>query len=123
MKEDLIVPIMKDMCGELYGYKGENNRNLKRYAENLANANYRKIPDGAVVISKDEYYDLIDKSGMNAIKQLVEISDAIESVRKKTATAIFEKLREKCMFDGYPYGVDYKEICETVKDYGVEVEE
>lgn len=87
------------------------------YAQELAKADYGKIPDGAVVLNIGENNEALDEK---TIEFFVKHN---AKVRKETAREIFEKLREKCMFDGYPYGVDYKEICETVKGYGVEVEE
>lgn len=41
----------------------------------------------------------------------------------RKADEIFAKCKEKCMFEGYPYGIDYTELVEIFKEFGVEVEE
>lgn len=54
-------------------------------AKKLYQACIRKIHENEVVLSKEEYEDLIDQSGMNAIKQLVETRNTIERVREEAA--------------------------------------
>ena len=41
----------------------------------------------------------------------------------RKAQEIFTKCKEKCMFQGYPYGIDYQELVEVFKEFGVDVEE
>lgn len=113
MKEDLIVQIMKDMCGESYGYEGENNRNLKRYAENLVNTNYRKIPDGSVVLNKEEREEEISRWKDIIIRE-------IKRARKETAREIFEKIHNR---EGYyplaSVGTSQNDMIVIAKEYGI----
>ena len=66
-------------------------------ASELYNAGYRKIPEGAVVVSKqvwDEHIENWDKT-----------SKAIEErVRKETAEKFAERLKEKCKMENNPLG-------------------
>lgn len=89
-------------------------------AETLYNLNYRKIPENAVVLTKEEYERLkrveTEKDRLYEIKldlenQLIEKgfteyvgADEIEKVRKETAEKFAERLKTEC-FDG---GIDDK---------------
>ena len=86
-------------------------------AEELYNAGYRKIPENAVVLTKEEYIDLSRNY----------VTEQIEQVRKKTAKEILLLLgkgydeTEKTEFNNLQW---YKEFCRELKHrYGVEVEE
>ena len=86
-------------------------------AEELYNAGYRKIPENAVVLTKEEYIDLSRNY----------VTEQIEQVRKKTAKEILILLgkgydeTEKTEFNNLQW---YKEFCRELKHrYGVEVEE
>lgn len=87
-------------------------------AETLYNvAGYRKIPENAVVLTKEEYIDLSRNY----------VTEQIEQVRKKTAKEILLLLgkgydeTEKTEFNNLQW---YKEFCRELKHrYGVEVEE
>lgn len=86
-------------------------------ANKLYNAGYRKIPENAVVLTKEEYIDLSRNY----------VTEQIEQVRKKTAKEILLLLgkgydkTEKTEFNNLQW---YKEFCRELKHrYGVEVEE
>lgn len=51
------------------------------------------------------------------------IANAIYDAGYRKAKEIFAKCKEKCMFEGYPYGIDYTELVEVFKEFGVEVDE
>ena len=86
-------------------------------ANKLYNAGYRKIPENAVVLTKEEYIDLSRNY----------VTEQIEQVRNKTAKEILLLLgkgydeTEKTEFNNLQW---YKEFCCELKHrYGVEVEE
>ena len=86
-------------------------------ADGLYNAGYRKIPENAVVLTKEEYIDLSRNY----------VTEQIEQVRKKTAKEILLLLgkgydeTEKTEFNNLQW---YKEFCRELKHrYGVEVKE
>ena len=86
-------------------------------ADGLYNVGYRKIPENAVVLTKEEYIDLSRNY----------VTEQIEQVRKKTAKEILLLLgkgydeTEKTEFNNLQW---YKEFCRELKHrYGVEVEE
>ena len=86
----------------------------------------RKIPDGAVVISKEEYDDL--KHRPSTRKWVETCRGRIEQARKEMAVEIFNKIKDKVLSehtdDGYDYeAVDMWDIEDIFKEYGVEVEE
>lgn len=84
-----------------------------KYAEALYNAGYRKIPENAVVLTKEEYIDLSRNY----------VTEQIEQVRKETAEKILNELIDSSnkitFFDcRMALGLD-----KLAKQYGVEVEE
>lgn len=90
---------------------------LREFVENLYDAGYRKIPENAVVLTKEEYIDL----SRNYVRE------QIEKARKETAKEILLLLgkgydeTEKTEFNNLQW---YKEFCRELKHrYGVEVEE
>lgn len=101
-------------------------------AEGIYNAGYRKIPENAVVLTKEEYIDLSRNY----------VTEQIEQVRKKTAKEIFQKVVNICikeedfqdgtvntqlepLYFGIMNGCAFirGEVKELAKQYGVEVEE
>ena len=50
-------------------------------------------------------------------------SERLYDAGYRKSQEIFAKCKEKCMFQGYPYGIDYTELVEIFKEFGVEVEE
>lgn len=82
-------------------------------ANKLYNAGYRKIPENAVVLTKEEYIDLSRNY----------VTEQIEQVRKETAEKILNELIDSSnkitFFDcRMALGLD-----KLAKQYGVEVEE
>lgn len=86
----------------------------------LYDKGYRKIPEGAVVLSENEYYNLIDKNAKNCIKQMVLIGDAVDKSRKETAKEIFKKIHQK---EGYyplaSVGTSQNDMAAIAKEYGI----
>ena len=106
-------------------------------AEGLYNAGYRKIQDGTVVFSREEYEML--KSLYDTQKAFKE---GYEKARKETAKVIFQKVINICrkeedfqdgtvntqlepLYFGIINGCAFirNEVKEIAKHYGVEVEE
>lgn len=83
---------------------------VETIVEALYNAGYRKIPENAVVLTKEEYIDLSRNY----------VTEQIEQARKKTAKEIYERLIE--LSENPCNGRE--EIYKTVfEKYGVEMEE
>jgi hypothetical protein len=104
-------------------------------AQAIYNADYRKIPEGSVVLSKEEYADLqISKDfnygyhegtkNMEAYYENIRIPEA----RKETAQEIFYKLKETLIINNeentefFDYDYTLETIDKLAKQYGVEVE-
>lgn len=101
-------------------------------AEGLYNTGYRKIPENAVVLTKEEYIDLSRNY----------VTEQIEQVRKETAKEILQRVVNICedeeefqdgtvntqlepMYFGIANGCNFikGEVKRLAKEYGVEVEE
>ena len=79
-------------------------------AKHLYNAGYRKIPEGAVVITREEYEKLCD---------LAYFGNGEETIRKETAEKVAEKLKEIAKDKLELYGwqmVDIDDIDEICKE-------
>lgn len=105
---------MEKIIDELYNVYDTTAGDI---ADGLYNAGYRKIPENAVVLTKEEYIDL----SRNYVRE------QIEQARKETAKEILLLLgkgydeTEKTEFNNLQW---YKEFCRELKHrYGVEVEE
>ena len=80
----------------------------------------RLVPDGTVVLTKEEYYDL-----KNKVKWAKELGVSADKIQKKTAKTIYEKAKKKKYIDNDDEGCywgaitldDLADIC------GVEAEE
>lgn len=70
---------------------------------------YRKIPENAVVLTKEEYIDLSRNY----------VTEQIEQARKKTAKEILQEWVD----DNSSMGLDNTFVKNIAKKYGVEVEE
>lgn len=91
-------------------------------AEGLYNTGYRKIPENAVVLTKEEYIDLSRNY----------VGEQIEKTRKETAKEIVEKVKGQSetfligygdgQYDEHKY-VSVEYIEELAKQFGLEVEE
>lgn len=93
-------------------------------AEYLINLGYRKIPEGSVVLSKEEIENWLKWVRQN-----------IEKTRKETAKAFAQKLKfnllnnsvidDDCTLEDLEFGGDeiQEALNDTLKQFGVEVEE
>ena len=84
--------------------------------EKLASEGYRKIPEGSVVLSKEEFdEDYVTKQDRDYWKNKTEIlGNKLKQVRKETAKEILQIIKEE-----YDYIGDLERI--IAKQYGVEV--
>lgn len=82
-------------------------------AELFYNAGYRKIPENAVVLTKEEYIDLSRNY----------VGEQIEQARKKAVKEILSKLN--ALMEQYHYkSTAWRNCANFIKEtYGVEVEE
>ena len=125
MNENELREMIKVMCGRAYEYEGEGNRNLKRYALNLANAGYRKIHDGGVMLSKEEYEALMNDL-INVECNINHITLNLDEARKETAMEILQTIKTRITANKdneillFVLGGIVRDI---VKQYGVEEEE
>lgn len=96
-----------------------------KQATALYNANYRKIPKGAVVLTKEEYEQL-------AIEykrwEKLAIEDMITQVRKETAREILKELIKNCQYTFNSVGKPIIALSgdfalNTSKRYDVDIEE
>jgi hypothetical protein len=62
-----------------------------RMAKAIYNADYRKIPEGAVVLTKERYIEMLDEIKVSQGKLL----EMLKTVEKKTAEKFAERLKEK----------------------------
>ena len=110
-------------CGKCKELKGDCYL-AKNVASILIGTDYRKIPDGAVVLTKEEYAEIknvLKVSHSYMVKETYRLGQA----RKETAREIFNKLLNLCYDDDHPRGsVAAGEIRYIAKrEYGVEVDE
>lgn len=99
----------KEMIEEMAKVMAKNwfNETITDTAERLINEGYRKIPEGSVVLSKEE--------NENWLKWLEQ---NIEKARQKTAKEIIKFVSEHCDNESLIWLLD-----EFAKKYGVKVEE
>ena len=92
--------------------------------EKLIAKGYRKVPDGSVVLTKEEYYDL-----KNKVKWAKELGISADKIRKEKEMEILKKLNgfRFVMYDeGYEvasWTCGEDEVKQFAKEIGVEVEE
>lgn len=85
---------------------------------------YRKIPDGAVVPTKEEYERLASYISEGRAREIFheETEKLKEKIRKETAKEIYENfIKGYFRWDEEEFEDSFKEF--IVKEYGVEVEE
>ena len=110
-----------------------------RICEGLYDADYRKVPKGAVVLTKEEYEKLKNKPPFAIIKydedKMKEIAKEAaknivleftekgkDEIRKETAREIFSSIA-KDINDEKDYGFYLYIQTKAIHEYGVEVEE
>lgn len=131
LKKAMIEEMAKSYCDYCMAQTGEKkceNQADKRCrvfwdCEFFYNAGYRKILDGAVVLTKDEWEKYqITQRDWNAIYY-----DGIDKARKETAREILQSL-SSVIHDNTRYGNNFvvvytNDLDEIAKQFGVEVEE
>lgn len=93
-------------------------------AEAIYNAGYRKVPDGAVTLTKEEQEKHITMTKVNYKSIMRQLNQA----RKETAKEILQYLYDKCyeiqnIGRGGIAHILPIDILQMAKNYGVEVEE
>lgn len=91
--------------------------NAYRHAEKLYNAGYRKLPEGAVVLTKEE---CDNKVILNEDHFERALNYEREKARKGTAKEILNRINEYNLDYNWDLKEEFKKLC---KDYGVEVED
>ena len=111
----------------------EHKKSLRGYAEYLYNAGYRKIPEGAVVLTSEMYSDYLITQTNNAyleeqVKKLQGDNERLyknigkfkDAVRKETAEKIAERAKEEAfvVFMGEPIirASKIDEICKELTE-------
>lgn len=109
-KQEQIEEMTKDLENTILGL---GIHLCRKSAEKLYDLGYRKIPENAVVLTKEEYIDL----SRNYVKE------QIEQARKETAKEILDKL--SALMEQYHYkSTAWRNCANFIKEtYGVEVEE
>ena len=122
-EQEQIEKIAKYVCNAceygIYGACSKRQTDVKRCslalktAKHIYNAGYRKIPENAVVLTKEEYIDL----SRNYVRE------QIEQARKETAKEILDKLN--ALMEQYHYkSTAWRNCANFIKEtYGAEVEE
>ena len=112
MNKEQIEEMAKKMkqCYEKYGLL-----NFKWFAEAIYNAGYRKVPECAIILTKEEYDKLglfeetvqeykSDKCQPVLVKERKTLkkypTDIVDFIRKETAKEFAEKLKEICLQRG-----------------------
>ena len=65
-------------------------------AQDMYALGYRKIPEGAVVLTVEEYKEMVDDVKVSKEKLARIIDSAKAKARKETAREIFDKAKQKC---------------------------
>lgn len=109
-KKKQIEEMLKLMCEEYGNMCGECESGItcanELHAKRLYKAGYRKIPEGAVVLTREEYEEREKKIREQAQIESVEIyTNALiaerAKARKETAREILQWLKEHCDFVGF----------------------
>jgi hypothetical protein len=89
-----------------------------RLATKIYNAGYRKIPEGSVVLSMEEFdEDYVTKQDCDYWKYKAEIlGNKLKQARKETARAFVEFLTTNAVFSN-------DDVNEFAKQFGVEIKE
>lgn len=103
------------------------------WCKTLVEKGYRKVSEGAVVLTKEEYERLKSDRKIKVVQHLddeftieipqCEYDEMLEQVRKKTAKEILQKMKEKCkeLEDKFSHICKSKKEClmETCRYEGV----
>ena len=123
MIEEMAKLVQGDMCGdrpcEECNYHGFKTKILSRYcgtyliAEKLYAAGYRKIPEGAVVLTRkdrEEFNELYRSALQRAEKWEKLCGIKIKETRKETAEKFAERLKEKLEENSPIAGYDLEDL-------------
>lgn len=116
-REKMIEEMATHICdfGDCKKCVLENKCNYFVMAKRLYSLGYRKIPDGAVVLTREEYEELKHEQHLVFLDRVKLVSDAEEKTRKETAREILREL-SKVKYAG-------SDFCSMLAEkYGVEVE-
>ena len=88
-REKMIEEMEKDLTDKLF--KG----GVRQLAEDLVMLNYRKVPEGAVVLTKEEYERLASYISEERAREIFheETEKLKDAIRKKTKREIVQKLK------------------------------
>lgn len=119
-REKMIKEIAKKVCiacGKCKGLKGDCYL-ARNIASVMIDDGYRKIPDGAVVLTKEEYDNMRNLTDC----AVCEIK-GIEKVRKETAREILGEFLETFPSDKNITTISRATVKRLAQIYGVEVKE
>ena len=129
--------MIEEMIRDYYPEEVANSESIRYAIQHGGYANivrlfdlgYRKIPDGAVVMTREEYKGLYEDAMRGSFAKQEYIEKAIKDTRKETAREILQILQQKGNFT-YDYPdephspiITYSDYIleEIAKKYGVEV--
>ena len=120
----------KEMIEELsHDIIEDENETIMELSRHLVAKGYRKIPEGSVVLSKEELNDLEYKAYSRGVCLVCEkVDEQKEKARKETAKEILGKIKKKRQLNAFYNDCKYaviwfSEIDEIAKQFSVEVEE
>ena len=127
---------IEEMADVMYGVEAFE---LEVLAEALYNAGYRKIPEGAVVLTREEHqkylaFKIIEPQVRGCLDRERELEKRLETAIKETAEKFAERLKAKLTdiipfedyevadwnYDGMDIENSIDEICEEVKGWNNE---
>lgn len=132
-----IEEMAKDLCSEYHEdciccCGSSHTCTVCEDCERLYNAGYRKIPEGAVVLTREEYEERENKINEQCQTRAVKVyTDFLkverDKARKETAREILYKVKETLIINNeentefFDYNYTLETIDEIAKQYGVEV--
>ena len=141
MIEEMAKLVQGDMCGNIPCEECNYNGKMKilpRYcgtyliAEKLYNAGYRKIPENAVVMTREEYNNMQFVTEFIGTKQKIGACDFNRvflqherKIRKETAEKFARRLKEKLHYDTIPESgiTDERNVFESIDEICKEITE
>lgn len=124
---------IEEMAKDYYGYSIDLEEDCKFVATEMYDKGHRKIPENAVVLTREEYDELKQAKILlefreETIKYLEEAnirySEALENKSKETAEKILKPLYDACKDDSYgQVVVDFAILERLAKQFGVKIKE
>ena len=83
------------------------------------NAGYRKIPDGAVVLTREEHqkylaFKIIEPQVRGCLDREKKLEKRLETIRKETAEKFSERMKEIFKYEAHQQWID--EICKEITE-------